>query len=84
MSAKGAAMSITADNGIRELDHRISDGIDVTLLWSQRSDRVWIDVRDDRSGESFELDVDPGDALAAFHHPYAYAIGSDADPALAA
>jgi hypothetical protein len=30
-------------------------------------------VEDDRAGESFQLEVDAADALAAFHHPYAYA-----------
>jgi hypothetical protein len=77
-------MSTTADTDVRELDHRNNDGIDVRLLWSPSSGRVWIDVRDDRGGSSFELDVDPADALVAFHHPYTYAIGVDADRALAA
>jgi hypothetical protein len=35
-------------------------------------------------GDSFELYVDPGDALAAFHHPYAYAAHLDSDRVLAA
>lgn len=66
-------MSTATETAIRELDHRTSDGIDVRLLWSAVTDRVWIDVRDDRAGSSFELDVDPGQALQAFRHPYAYA-----------
>jgi hypothetical protein len=45
---------------------------------------VWVDVRDDHSGSSFRLDLDPSDALEAFHHPYAYRIRQDADHALAA
>lgn len=78
-------MSIEAEIAVRELDHRVNDGIDVKLLWSAQTDRVWIDVRDDRSGESFRLQVDPDDALAAFHHPYAYAPGEDdADHSVAA
>jgi hypothetical protein len=77
-------MSIAADPEVRELDHRNNDGIDVQLLWCPASGRVWIDVQDERGGSSFELDVDPADALAAFHHPYMYAIGVDADRALAA
>jgi len=66
-------MATATDTEIRELDHRTSDGIDVTLLWSAETDRVWIDVRDGRAGSSFRLDVDPGEALDAFRHPYAYA-----------
>ena len=77
-------MYTATDTGIRELDHRTSDGIDVTLLWSSDSDRVWIALRDDRFGEALELEVDPAQALAAFHHPYAYATGQDAGHSLAA
>ena len=66
-------MAIAAHTDIRELDHRANDRIDVKLLWSARTNRVWIDVHDGRGGPSFELDIDPGDALEAFRHPYAYA-----------
>lgn len=58
---------------VRELDRRRGDGIEVTLLWDPQTDRVSVAVEDERAGESFELDVAPGDALEAFHHPYAYA-----------
>jgi hypothetical protein len=63
----------TPDIPIRELDHRTGDGIEVSLFWNSRTDRVSVAVADERSGESFELEVDSSDALAAFHHPYAYA-----------
>jgi hypothetical protein len=66
-------MAIADDTEIRELDHRTSDGIEVKLLWSAGTQRVWLDVHDTRAGASFELDVEPGEALAAFRHPYAYA-----------
>jgi hypothetical protein len=69
--------------GARELDHRSSDGIDVTLFWSPRTNRLWIVVDDSRDGDSFEIDIDPADALDAFRHPYAYA-NADRDYALAA
>ena len=58
---------------IRELDHRSSDGIDVTLLWNAFTDRVSVSVHDQRSGEIFVLEVPGADALDAFNHPYAYA-----------
>ena len=77
-------MSTAAEAEMRELDHRRNDGIDVRLLWSARPDRVWIDVRDDRLGGSFRVEVDPGEALAAFRHPYAYAVREEADRVLAA
>lgn len=77
-------MSQAAGAAIRELDHRTSDGIDVRLLWSPRSGGVWIDVRDQRLGGSFVLEIEPSEALAAFRHPYAYAVHRDAERALAA
>jgi hypothetical protein len=65
-------MRSTPSITIRELDHRISDGIDVTLLWDPLTDRVFVAVYDERYGESFQLQVDPAEALDAFRHPYAY------------
>lgn len=62
-------------SGVRELDHRSGNGIDVTLLWSSRSGRVVVAVEDARSSESFHITVDPRDALDAFNHPYAYSRG---------
>jgi hypothetical protein len=56
----------------RELDHRESDGVSVTLLWYEDSNRVTIHVVDSDSGEEFELEVAGRDALDAFRHPYAY------------
>jgi hypothetical protein len=56
----------------RELAHRGGDGIDVRLLWIRASNRVVVLVHDERTGSSFELDVDPGRALDAFRHPFAY------------
>ncbi len=77
-------MCAAADSEARELDHRESDGIDVKLLWSARTDQVWVAVRDERAGTSFRLEVEPGDALTAFRHPYAYVAAEDADHAVAA
>jgi hypothetical protein len=65
--------SAAPDKTIRELDRRISDGIDVRLLWDSVADRVVVAVHDTRSDESFEVQVAAADALLAFHHPYAYA-----------
>lgn len=57
----------------RELAHRTSDGIDVTLFWSKASDRVTISFFHARSATALEFEVDGADALDAFNHPYAYA-----------
>jgi len=57
----------------RELDSRSVDGIEVTLLWSKRSDKLSVAVSDHRTGEAFTLPAAPDNALDVFHHPYAYA-----------
>ena len=63
----------TAFTERRELAHRTSDGIEVTLFWSQATNRVTIAVLDSHSDEGLEFDVDGSAALDAFKHPYAYA-----------
>jgi hypothetical protein len=62
-----------SQTSVRELDHRTSDGIDVTLRWDPLTNGVSVAVRDDRRGDSLAFEVDPADALCAFHHPYAHA-----------
>jgi hypothetical protein len=66
-------MGTICQTPIRELDHRSEDGIDVTLLWDSRNNRVFLRVVDLRLDESLEFDVVAGDARYAFRHPYAYA-----------
>ena len=56
-----------------ELDHRSNDGLEVTLLWEAETNRVTVNVFDAKSGDDFDIEVDPTEALDAFHHPYAYA-----------
>jgi hypothetical protein len=56
---------------IRELDHRRSDGIDVTLLWNVRTNSVFVSVVDERYDNGFQFRVRASDALDAFRHPYA-------------
>ena len=57
----------------RELAYRENEGIDVWLLWGKGDDRLFVLVHDARFEDSFELDVEPANALDAFQHPYAYA-----------
>jgi len=58
---------------LRELAHRIADGIEVALMWCAADDSVSVSVRDHREGVVFELPVAPERAMHAFHHPFAYA-----------
>jgi len=74
----------TGDAGMRELDHRSSDDIEVTLLWSARTNRVFVLVLEQRTQALFHFEVRPAEALDAFHHPYAYAQHVHLEDALAA
>jgi hypothetical protein len=58
---------------MKEIAHRTSDGIEVVLFWRRQEARLTVAVADERTGAYFELEVEPGEALDAFHHPYAYA-----------
>ena len=66
-------MTATAFANRRELAHRTSDGIEISLLWSKASGQVTIAAFDTRSGEVLEFEVAGSAALDAFKHPYAYA-----------
>jgi hypothetical protein len=66
-------MTITTDT-LRELDHRVADGIDVRMLWDPTANRVVVAVSDFKTGEAFDIEVGEGEsALEVFHHPFAYA-----------
>jgi hypothetical protein len=65
-----ALMSSTSTH---ELDHRSNDGLEVSLLWEAETNRITVTVFDAKSGDYFDLEVNPAQALDAFHHPYAYA-----------
>ena len=70
------------DSSLRELAYREADGIEVTLLWHDRDDRLTVSVLDSRTGEFFELDAPREAALGVFYHPYSHAarcgiLGSD-------
>ena len=57
----------------RELASRESDGLAVRLVWHPAEDAVTVSVTDSRTGDRFQLAVDPRRALDAFYHPFAYA-----------
>jgi len=58
---------------VQELAHRAGDGIEVTLLWNSAEERLTVICSDERTGDWFALEAEPGNALDVFHHPYAYA-----------
>jgi hypothetical protein len=59
--------------GFEELSRRASDGVEVALLWRRRDGSIRVAVEDSRSGDRFQVDVEPAKALDAYEHPYAYA-----------
>ena len=63
---------------LRELAPREQDGLEVTLFWDARSNSVSIEVVDQRDESSCRLPVAGHCALNAFHHPYAYALATNA------
>ena len=69
---EGAAMTTVATLR-RELAHRSTDGIDVSLFWNKRSNRVTIELVDGRIDAHLDFEVAHEKALDAFHHPFAYA-----------
>jgi hypothetical protein len=62
----------------RELAHRTSDGIEVSLYWDKVGDTLTLEVYDAKLEEYFEIEVPRDRALDAFHHPYAYLAAADA------
>ena len=78
------AMTGRTTNSARELAHRAGDGIDVSLHWDERTNRVTIRVYDARADEGFEIEVDGRHALDAYRHPFAYATGEQASKTVAA
>jgi hypothetical protein len=64
---------MTAQPTLRELDHRVNDGIDVWLLWRTTDDRLVVAAADAKADEAFMIEVaDHESPLDVFHHPYAY------------
>ena len=61
----------------RELAQRLTGGVEVLLLWHPGIDSVELSLRDQATGEGFQVEVEPGDAIDAFYHPYVYAMGRD-------
>jgi hypothetical protein len=57
----------------RELAHRVSDGLEVILLWQKLTDELTVAVSDERTGTYFELTAAPDQALDVFNHPFANA-----------
>jgi hypothetical protein len=73
-SAQGLFDMTDTDTRERELDYREGDGLQVALVWYSDRDAIAVKVLDTRTGERFEIPVDPASARDAFEHPFAYAV----------
>ena len=58
---------------IVDLADRQTSDLEVVLLWSRRSGRVWVNVTHRRSGRTARIAATPANALEVFEHPFAYA-----------
>jgi hypothetical protein len=56
----------------RELAHRITSSVEVTLFWRKLDNALTLRLVEVSTGIEFEFGVRPEDALDAFNHPYAY------------
>jgi hypothetical protein len=65
----------------RELAHRASNGIDVSLFWDKVGDTLTLEIYDSKTDEFFQLEIPRDRALDAFHHPFAYVTDSSAETA---
>src|SRR5262249_60749580 len=59
--SKGAMMyETTPGDSLRELAYRERDGLEVTLLWDKRCDRLMVSVFDSKTGDHFALPAPHG------------------------
>ena len=56
----------------RELAHRVTSCVEVTLLWRKLDNVLTLRLVEVGTGIEFEFGVRPEEALDAFNHPYAY------------
>lgn len=62
-----------SERQIVDLANRHSDDLDVVLLWSRVSGRIWVRIIHCRSGRTARIEATPANALDVFEHPFAYA-----------
>ena len=56
----------------RELAHRTTAGLEITLYWHAGDDSTSIDIHQTTTGETISFPVAPDRALDAFQHPFAH------------
>ena len=56
----------------RELAHRVSGGMAVTLYWSADDNRTSVEIYHAATEQTLDFTVPAEHALDAFHHPFAH------------
>jgi hypothetical protein len=64
--------TLNNDNPYRELAHRVSGGIAVTLFWCADDNRTSVEIYHAATGQTLRFAVPPRHALDAFRHPFAH------------
>ena len=57
---------------IKTLHERQTQDLHVELLWDAGTNRVYVVVRNRVTADVIVVEPDPGSALDAFYHPFAY------------
>ena len=63
----------------RELAHRCTGGLEITLYWQVNDDSTSIEIHQPATGETISFTVPPHRALDAFHHPFAHLVWEGAE-----
>ena len=56
----------------RELDHRVSGNLEITLNWHPEEGTTSVRIRHLLTAETASFEVPPDAALDAFHHPFTH------------
>jgi hypothetical protein len=56
----------------RELAHRLSSGIEVTLYWSPDDNTTYVEISQPATEEALLFNVPREQALDAFYHPFSH------------
>jgi len=78
-------MTAESYTSIRELDSRLTSGVQVRLLWCEVDRRLWVAVVDTRTGEAFRVEVGENERpLDVCYHPHGYAAHDCVDALISA
>ena len=66
----------TTHDGRKLLAHRVEDGRDVSLAWSEPAGRLTVEVFDAVAGSGYELEVSGDEAYRVFEEPDSHALAA--------